>query len=103
MTAWPTGEPSLPDLEDSLTRIPLFAEIDRVALAQLAAHLDPLVLREGDTVCRQGEPGDRLFVLTTGRLGVHVHDSDGGDSRPGPLGMVLAVALVSFASCWSRT
>jgi hypothetical protein len=32
------------NLEDFLTRIPLFAEIDRVALAQLAAHLDPIVL-----------------------------------------------------------
>jgi CRP-like cAMP-binding protein/di/tricarboxylate transporter len=69
------------NLEDFLTRIPLFAEIDRVALAQLAAHLDPLVLEEGDTVCRQGEPGDCLYVLTAGRLGVHVHDPDGGASR----------------------
>lgn len=68
-------------LEDSLTRIPLFAEIDRVALAQLAAHLDPIVFEEGDTVCRQGEPGDCLYVLTAGRLGVHVHDPDGGASR----------------------
>ena len=52
-----------------------------MALAQLAAHLDPLVLQEGDTVCRQGEPGDCLFVLTSGRLGVHVHDPNGGASR----------------------
>jgi CRP-like cAMP-binding protein/di/tricarboxylate transporter len=82
MTTGLPGAPDLPNnLEDSLTRIPLFAEIDRVALAQLAAHLDPIVLQEGDTVCRQGEPGDCLFVLTTGRLGVHVHDPDGGASR----------------------
>jgi CRP-like cAMP-binding protein/di/tricarboxylate transporter len=81
MTADVPGEPGQPSLEDSLTRIPLFAEIDRVALAQLAAHLDPLVLQEGDTVCRQGEPGDCLFVLTSGQLGVHVHDPNGGASR----------------------
>jgi DASS family divalent anion:Na+ symporter len=73
--------PGEPHLEDTLTRIPLFAEIDRVALAQLAAHLDPIEFQEGDIVCRQGEPGDCLFLLTSGRLGVHVHELDGGASR----------------------
>jgi CRP-like cAMP-binding protein len=68
-------------LEDLLTRIPLFAEIDRVALAQLAAYLDPLVVEEGSAVRRQGEPGDCLYVLTAGRLGVHVHDAGDGASR----------------------
>src|SRR6185436_4664695 len=47
----------------------------------LAAHLDPIALEEGDTVCRQGEPGDCLFVLTAGRLGIHVQDATGGISR----------------------
>jgi hypothetical protein len=55
-----TGPPGESHLEDLLTRIPLFAEIDRVALAQLAAYLDPLVVEEGGAVCRQGEPGDCL-------------------------------------------
>ena len=77
MTA-PAGLPEEPDLEDVLVRVPLFAEVDRLALAQLAAHLDPIVLEEGDTVCRQGEPGDCLFVLTAGRLGIHVQDATGG-------------------------
>jgi CRP-like cAMP-binding protein/di/tricarboxylate transporter len=67
--------------EELLLRIPLFADIDRVALAQLAAHLDPLLFEAGDTVCQQGEPGDCLYVLTAGGLGVHVHDPDGAVSR----------------------
>src|SRR5262245_55588708 len=78
MTPSLSGEPHL---EDTLTRIPLFAEIDRVALAQLAAHLDPIEFQEGDTVCRQGEPGDCLYLLTSGRLGVHVHEAESGASR----------------------
>ena len=81
MTGGTPGDPPLPDLEDLLTRIPLFAEIERVALAQLAAHLDPVVLAEGDTVCRQGEPGDCLYVIATGRLGVQLHDPNGGATR----------------------
>jgi CRP-like cAMP-binding protein/di/tricarboxylate transporter len=75
------GQRDESSLETFLTRVPLFAEIDRVTLAQLAAHLDPIVLEEGDTVCRQGEPGDCLYVLTAGRLGVHVHDTDDRVSR----------------------
>jgi len=77
----PLGLPEEPDLEDLLVRVPLFAEVDRLALAQLAAHLDPIVLEEGETVCRQGEPGDCLFVLTAGRLAVHVQDATGEVSR----------------------
>jgi DASS family divalent anion:Na+ symporter len=78
MTGSPADESNL---ENFLTRVPLFAEVDRIALAQLAAHLDPIILEEGDTVCRQGEPGDCLYVLTAGRLGVHVHDPDAGVSH----------------------
>jgi DASS family divalent anion:Na+ symporter len=73
--------PGDPHLEETLTRIPLFAEIDRVALAQLAAHLDPIEFQEGDIVCRQGEPGDCLYLLTSGQLGVEVHESGSGASR----------------------
>jgi CRP-like cAMP-binding protein/di/tricarboxylate transporter len=68
-------------LEDVLTRIPLFAGLDRVARAQLAAHLDPVAVAQGDAVCRQGEPGDSLYVVAAGRLGVHVHDPAGRASR----------------------
>jgi DASS family divalent anion:Na+ symporter len=76
-----TSHPGDQSLEDTLTRIPLFAEVDRVALAQLAAHLDPIVYQEGEVVCRQGEPGDCLYLLTSGQLGVHVHEPESGASR----------------------
>ena len=81
MTSAASGNPPQPQLEDLLTRVPLFEEIDRFALARLAAHLDPLELAAGETVCRQGEPGDCLYVVATGLLGVHVHDADGRVSR----------------------
>src|SRR5262245_13206107 len=76
-----SSQPREPSLEDTLTRIPLFAEIDRLALAQLAAHLDPIELQEGDIVCRQGEPGDCLYLLAAGQLGVHVQEPESGASR----------------------
>jgi CRP-like cAMP-binding protein len=81
MTSAASGDPPQPQLEDLLTRVPLFEEVDRVALARLAAHLDPLELAAGETVCRQGEPGDCLYVVATGLLGVHVHDADDRVSR----------------------
>src|SRR5262245_29069594 len=75
------GLPDEANLEDILTRIHLFAEMDRLALAQLAAHLDPLVLEEGETACRQGDPGDDLYVVVSGQLGVHVHAPGGAVAR----------------------
>jgi CRP-like cAMP-binding protein/di/tricarboxylate transporter len=80
MTAGTPSDPP-PDLGDVLTRIPLFAGLDRVVRAQLAAHLDPVAVEQGDAVCRQGEPGDSLYVVAAGRLGVHVHDPAGRASR----------------------
>src|SRR5215470_10180113 len=75
-----SSRPREPSLEDTLTRIPIFAEIDRLALAQLAAHLDPIELQEGDIVCRQGEPGDCLYLVAAGQLGVHVQEPESGAS-----------------------
>jgi CRP-like cAMP-binding protein len=76
-----SGLPGESDLEAFLTRIPLFAEMDRLALAQLAAHLDPIVLEEGDLAYRQGDPGDDLYVVVSGRLGVPVHAPGGRAAR----------------------
>jgi CRP-like cAMP-binding protein/di/tricarboxylate transporter len=90
--------PHGPDLEALLTRIPLFTGLDRVARARLAAHLDPRELAPGETLCRQGEPGNGLYVVTAGRLTVLVA-ADGAPERPvasvGPGDLVGEMALLS--------
>jgi CRP-like cAMP-binding protein len=57
------------DYADLLARVELFTGVDRVALAQLAAHLEPIVLEDGATVFNQGDPGDALYLVAQGSLG----------------------------------
>ncbi len=60
-----------------LRQVPLLASIERVALARLAGQLEPLHVEAGHELCRQGEPGDRLFIIVTGSCGVYVREERG--------------------------
>ena len=67
---------SLPQA-DLLTGIDLFARLDRVALARLAACAEALSIGPGQDVCRAGEPADGLYVIAHGSFDVYL---------PGPRG-----------------
>ena len=70
-----------------LANVELFAEIDRVTLAKLAAHLRPVVLAGGEVLFREGDPGDAFYLVAKGTIGVYCADPDGGeDSRIALLG-----------------
>ncbi len=45
---------------DLLRRVGLFAGLDRVTLAKLAAHLEPIPVEHGTVVFREGDPPDAL-------------------------------------------
>ena len=57
----------------------LFAGLDRVTLAKLAANLDCVSFRKGEAACIEGEPGDSLYIVSEGTFGVFV--GGGGDDR----------------------
>src|SRR4051794_30943120 len=50
----------------------LFAGLDRVTLAKLAAHLDAVRFAKGEAACIQGEAGDSLYLVSEGSFGVFV-------------------------------
>ncbi len=60
-----------------LANLPLFAGLDRVRLAKVAAYLEPIAVRAGDTLCRQGDPPDGLYVISSGRFGIFGTPQDG--------------------------
>ena len=57
-----------------LRQVDLFAGLDRVVLAKLAAHLQPQSFKAGDVIFRQGEPGDAFYIVATGSVGVFTAD-----------------------------
>jgi CRP-like cAMP-binding protein/di/tricarboxylate transporter len=77
--------------EEVLTRVPVFAALGRVELAKLAAYLETMAIEPGHEVFRQGDPGDSLYVVADGALGVFVTAPDGptpmrvGSLAPGEL------------------
>ncbi len=53
-----------------LRSVDLTSGLDRVALARLAAYMDPLTVQAGDVIFSEGESGDALFIIVRGTFGV---------------------------------
>lgn len=67
-----------------LEAIPLFAPLGSTVLETVAAELVPVAVPAGGIVVREGEPGDRFYVVDAGRLeatqdGRHLRDLADGD------------------------
>jgi len=58
-----------------LRRLPLFAPVPAPALEAAAAALVPLAIPAGGVVIREGDVGDRFYVLDTGSVTVEQHGS----------------------------
>ena len=66
----------VPERELALLReIPIFAPLPPVTLEQLASHLSHVSVAAGDIVFRQGEYGDRFYIVERGEVTVQ---PDGG-------------------------
>jgi hypothetical protein len=86
-----TAEVHLHEVE-LLRDIPIFAPLSPLALERLAASLAPASAAAGEEIVRQGEPGDRYYVLAAGRVEVLV---DGRRVRElGPGGGFGEIALL---------
>lgn len=64
----------------------LFAGLSDAALQELAGQLERVQLRSGETLIRQGEPGDCMFLLASGRLRATVERADGRTVVVGEVG-----------------
>jgi CRP-like cAMP-binding protein/ABC-type transporter Mla MlaB component len=65
-----------------LEQVGLMAGLDAAQRARLAACLQPRRLAAGEVLFRQGDPGDRLFVITAGSINVVSGDAPAQDALP---------------------
>jgi NTE family protein len=74
---------------DFLRAVPLFSGVSEEALAEIADRSRVDHLQAGEVLFRQGDPGDELYVLQSGRLEVF---TDGFEEEP--IRMLLRGAVV---------
>jgi signal transduction histidine kinase len=93
----PQNEYEITATEEFLRRIPLFAGLADDDLKRIYSLARPAVIAEGDTLVRQGEEGDSLFIVLTGEFEVTKRsmNADVVLSRRGPGEMVGEMSLLA--------
>ncbi|HEX5714692.1 MAG TPA: patatin-like phospholipase family protein [Thermoanaerobaculia bacterium] len=62
--------PAPVDVRAFLAAVPLFRDLGEADLDQIIPYLDWMLVPGGHVVCRQGDEGDRLYLVASGRLAV---------------------------------
>jgi predicted acylesterase/phospholipase RssA/CRP-like cAMP-binding protein len=92
----------LPGLQAFLAGIPFFASLDAAARLELAGGLEPVHVAAGDVVFRQGDAGDGLFLVASGRLRVTVA-AEGTERMLHDLGRGSVVGEIALLTDRPRT
>jgi CRP/FNR family transcriptional regulator, cyclic AMP receptor protein len=72
--------------DDLLRRTPLFSGLDDEAAASLRSQLSETRLRRGETLFREGDSGDRLYVVLEGKIKLGRSSPDGRENLMAVLG-----------------
>jgi CRP-like cAMP-binding protein len=66
-------------IAQQLAEIPLFRGVKQADRERLTATMRRQTYQPGDILFRQGDPGDAIYILVTGRVRIFVTDSDGNE------------------------
>ncbi|HSC26375.1 MAG TPA: cyclic nucleotide-binding and patatin-like phospholipase domain-containing protein [Vicinamibacterales bacterium] len=81
----------------TMHRSEVFARVDAEALADLGAEFEPVALYGGEVLFRQGDEGDSLYIVVSGRLRV-VSEADGAETVLAELGVGETVGEMAVLS-----
>ena len=64
--------------EDQVVRkAPLFSALDDASAASLRASMNGIKISKGQVLFKEGDPGDKLFVVVEGKLKLGTSSGDG--------------------------
>ncbi len=59
------------DLEHFLSQIPLFSSIPASQIREIAQKFHYTSFKKGEIICRQGDPGDAMYIIRSGVVSIH--------------------------------
>src|SRR5690606_30309714 len=86
-----------------LRRNPLFAALDDEQAAELRASMSEVTLARGDSLFHEGDPGDRLYVVTEGKVKLHRTSPDGRENMLAVVGPGELIGELSLFDPGPRT
>ncbi len=75
-----TTEQRVADRTEFLKQLPLFVNLPEAELAGLAQDFTARRFQQGETIFFQGDPGQALYLIETGRVRIYVQDDSGQES-----------------------
>jgi CRP/FNR family cyclic AMP-dependent transcriptional regulator len=73
-------------VNDDVRRAPLFAALEDEAAAELQESMADVALLRGQVLFTEGEPGDRLYIVTAGKIKLGRTSADGRENLLAVLG-----------------
>ncbi|NCT91296.1 Crp/Fnr family transcriptional regulator [Cellulomonas sp. APG4] len=89
--------------DDVVLSAPLFASIDETAAHALFATMTPVTLARGQAIFSEGEPGDRLYVIGSGKMKLGRRSNDGRENLLAVLGPAEMFGELSLFDPGPRT
>lgn len=97
--AWHTAGVDL----DIVTRSPLFSGLDEAAASALLELTERGTFKRGQVIFTEGDPGDKLYVVTSGKIKLSRTSHDGRENLLAVLGPGEIIGEISFFDPGPRT
>lgn len=75
-----TKENNVEGVQEILSRAGIFQGVDPVAVSNLIDDLETVRFPRGTTIFEEGDPGDRLYIITSGKVKLARHAPDGREN-----------------------
>lgn len=89
--------------QDFLQTIPIFAGLDPVALTEIARSAEEAAFRTGEIIVREGEAGNRMFIIRSGQVEIIKHLARAHETVLAVLGPGNFLGEMSIIECVTRS
>lgn len=70
-------------LDNALARVPLFSQLSPKDRRKIVTHFKPVKAKQNATLVREGDPGDSMYFIVSGEVGVYTALADADEDEAG--------------------